>query len=240
MVELLPSFIMPNDPAIDRLLKATADVLHSAGKRESLDGYESKSRTRVWELASALWTAICNTNISYALPPASFERNGQKIRTPGTIMEARVATCLDTTLLFASALEQLGLNPLILLTEGHAFAGVWLQPQEFAQLVTEDVSAVRKRIDLKEMVVFETTLATKAHPASFTQASDEALQHLTEKNFYAVIDVRRARMQKIRPLALGGMTAVTQAKGAEQLTSHGFEDAPLLLTCSPLFHTECC
>lgn len=47
MVELLPSFIMPNDPAIDRLLKATADVLHSAGKRESLDGYESKSRTRV-------------------------------------------------------------------------------------------------------------------------------------------------------------------------------------------------
>lgn len=228
MVELLPSFIMPNDPAIDRLLKATADVLHSAGKRESLDGYESKSRTRVWELASALWTAICNTNISYALPPASFERNGQKIRTPGTIMEARVATCLDTTLLFASALEQLGLNPLILLTEGHAFAGVWLQPQEFAQLVTEDVSAVRKRIDLKEMVVFETTLATKAHPASFTQASDEALQHLTEKNFYAVIDVRRARMQKIRPLALGGMTAVTQANGAEQLTSHGFEDAPLL------------
>jgi len=228
MMELLPSFIMPNDPAIDRLLKATADVLHSAGKRESLDGYESKSRTRVWELASALWTAICNMNISYALPPASFERNGQKIRTPGTIIEARVATCLDTTLLFASALEQLGLNPLILLTEGHAFAGLWLQPQEFAQLVTEDVSAVRKRIDLKEIVVFETTLATKAHPASFTQASGEALQHLTEKNFYAVIDVRRARMQKIRPLALGGMTAATQADGVEQLTSHGFEDAPLL------------
>lgn len=72
MVELLPSFITPNDPAIDRLLKATSDVLRSAGKREALDGYESKSRTRVWEIASALWTAICNMNISYALPlPAS-------------------------------------------------------------------------------------------------------------------------------------------------------------------------
>jgi hypothetical protein len=44
-----------------------------------------------------------------------------------------------------------------MLSEGHAFAGVWLQPQEFSQLVTEDVSAVRKRVDLKEMVVFETT-----------------------------------------------------------------------------------
>ncbi|WP_038911224.1 DUF3320 domain-containing protein [Dickeya dadantii] len=228
MVELLPSFITPNDPAIDRLLKATSDVLRSAGKREALDGYESKSRTRVWEIASALWTAICNMNISYALPPASFEHNGQKIRTPGAIVEARVATCLDTTLLFASTLEQLGLNPLVFLTEGHAFVGLWLQPQEFAQLVTEDVSAVRKRIDLKEMVVFETTLATQAYPASFTQASVEALQHLTEKKFYAAIDVRRARMQKIRPLALGALCTTGQTADTEQIISHGFEDAPQL------------
>ncbi|WP_049854947.1 DUF3320 domain-containing protein [Dickeya fangzhongdai] len=228
MVELLPSFITPNDPAVDRLLKATSDVLRSAGKREALDGYESKSRTRVWEIASALWTAICNMNISYALPPASFEHNGQKIRTPGAILEARVATCLDTTLLFASALEQLGLNSLVFLTEGHAFVGLWLQPQEFAQLITEDVSTVRKRIDLKEMVVFETTLATQAHPASFTQASEEALKHLTEKKFYAGVDVRRARMQKIRPLALGTSGAKAQTEDTEQIISHGFEDAPLL------------
>jgi hypothetical protein len=51
MVELLPSFIMPNDPAVDRLLKATSEVLRSAGKNDALDGYESKSRTRVWEMA---------------------------------------------------------------------------------------------------------------------------------------------------------------------------------------------
>ena len=227
MVELLPSFIMPNDPAVDRILKATSDVLRSAGKSEGLDGYESKSRTRVWEIASALWTAICNLNISYALPPASFERNGQKIRTPGAIIEGKVATCLDTTLLFASALEQLGLNSLVFLTEGHAFAGLWLQPQEFAQLVTEDVSAVRKRIDLKEMVVFETTLATKAQPASFTQASDEALQHFTEDKFHAAIDTRRARMQKIRPLALGTSSSPDHSD-SEQIISHGFEDAPFL------------
>ncbi|WP_149330354.1 DUF3320 domain-containing protein [Citrobacter braakii] len=227
MVELLPSFIMPNDPAVDRLLKATSDVLRGAGKNDALDGYESKSRTRVWEMASALWTAVCNLSISYALPPASFECNGQKIRTPGAIMEGKVATCLDTTLLFASALEQMGLNPLVYLSEGHAFAGLWLQPQEFAQLVTEDVSAVRKRVDLKEMVVFETTLVTKAHPPSFTQASEEALKHLTEEEFYAAIDTRRARMQKIRPLALGGIRLESEPDSVIEV-HHGFEGAPLL------------
>jgi hypothetical protein len=227
MIELLPSFIIPNDPAVDRVLKAASDVLRRAGKNDALDGYESKSRTRVWEITSALWTAVCNLNISYALPPASFERNGQKIRTPGIILEGKVATCLDTTLLFASALEQIGLNSLLMLSEGHAFAGVWLQPQEFSQLVTEDVSAVRKRVDLKEMVVFETTLATRAHPPSFTQASDEALKYLNEDVFHAAIDSRRARMQKIRPLALG-VTRLEGQPDAEEVISHGFEDAPSL------------
>ncbi|MGR7464271.1 hypothetical protein ACU60T_24105 [Klebsiella aerogenes] len=46
MIELLPSFIMPNDPAVARLLKATSDVLRTAGKNDALDGYKSKSRTR--------------------------------------------------------------------------------------------------------------------------------------------------------------------------------------------------
>lgn len=227
MSELLPSFIMPNDPAVDRLLKATSDVLRSAGKNDALDGYESQSRTRVWEIASALWTAVCNLGISYALPPASFERNGQKIRTPGAILEGKVATCLDTTLLFASTLEQIGFNALVFLSEGHAFAGFWLQPQEFAQLVTEDVSSVRKRVDLKEMVVFETTLVTKEYPPSFSQACEVALKHLTEEEFHAAIDTRRARMQKIRPLAL----CITRLENPTNLAAdvrHGFEDAPIL------------
>lgn len=227
MAELLPAFIMPNDPSIDRLLKATAEVLRSAGKDDKLDGYEARSRTRVWEQASALWTAVCNLGISYALPPASFEHYGQKVRTPGAILDARVATCLDTSLLFASALEQLGLNPLIMLGEGHAFVGLWLQPQEFAQMMTEDVSAVRKRIDLKELIAFETTLATSAHPASFSQACEATLKHLNEDKFYAALDVRRARMQKIRPL-----TSVSRVDSAEDDTSdivtHGFDVAPLL------------
>ncbi|HDS5590178.1 TPA: DUF3320 domain-containing protein [Enterobacter hormaechei subsp. xiangfangensis] len=238
MLELLPSFIMPNDPAVDRLLKATSDVLRTAGKNDALDGYESKSRTRVWEMASALWTAVCNLSLSYALPPASFESNGQKIRTPGVIMEGKVATCLDTTLLFSSALEQMGLNPLVYLSEGHAFAGLWLQPQEFAQLVTEDVSSVRKRVDLKEMVVFETTLVTKAHPPSFTQASEEALKHLTEEEFHSAIDTRRARMQKIRPLALRGIRLESEPDSVTEV-HHGFEDAPLLPSFDLDIETDC-
>ncbi|MEA2740683.1 MAG: hypothetical protein QOH05_3990 [Acetobacteraceae bacterium] len=126
MADLLPAFVMPNDPATDRVIKAASDVLRRAGRPDALDGYRSGRRERVWELASAIWSAVAGLRLSYALPPASFEQAGQKIRTPSQILDGRVATCLDTALLFAAALEQSSLNPLLVLTEGHAFVGVWL------------------------------------------------------------------------------------------------------------------
>jgi hypothetical protein len=155
MSELLPAFVMPNDPAVDRVLKAASDVLRRAGKPDAIDGYQSGKRERVWELASAIWSAVAGLRLSYALPPANFERSGQKVRTPSQILEGRLATCLDTSLLFAAALEQASLNPLLVLTEGHAFVGLWLQPVEFAALITDEAAALRRRIDLDNLLLFE-------------------------------------------------------------------------------------
>jgi very-short-patch-repair endonuclease len=227
MPELLAAFSMPNDPAVDRVLKAASDVLRRAGKNDSIDGYASQSRTRAWEIASALWSAVCGFRISYALPPASFETQGQKIRTPGAILEGGVATCLDTALLFAAALEQAGLNALIVITEGHAFAGAWLQPQEFSQLITDEVSAVRKRIDLKELLVFETTLATRSPAPSFSDAVADAQRQVNDEDFILALDIHRARMQRIRPLALA--STLPAGTGEEAVSAaEALEEAPVL------------
>ena len=237
MPELLPAFCMPNDPAIDRILKAASDVLRRAGKPAGIDGYESKSRTRTWELVSAIWSAVAGMELSYALPPASFEQVGQKVRTPGAILEGRVATCLDSALLFASALEQASLNPLIVLTKGHAFVGVWLQPQEFSQLLTDDAGTVRKRIELQELLVFETTLITHSPVPGFGQAVEQGKRQLTDEDFNMAVDIRRARMQRIRPLALSGSAIASQIspeRTAIQPVSEALEEAPNL----PAFDVE--
>lgn len=229
MPELLAAFCMPNDPAVDRVLKIASQVLRRAGKKDGIDGYESKSRTRTWELASAIWSAVCSLRLSYALHPASFEQQGQKIRPPSVVLEHGVATCLDTALLFAAALEQAGLNALLVMTKGHAFVGVWLQPQEFSQLLTDEASAVRKRLDLKEMVVFETTLATQTPAPGFSQAIAAAERQLDDEQFIMAIDVHRARMQKIRPLALLSAVAPTEDTATDTPpAAEGLEEAPAL------------
>lgn len=227
MPELLAAFAMPNDSAVDRVLKSMSDVLRRAGKKEAIDGYAGQSRTRTWELTSALWSAVCGLKLSYALPPASFETQGQKIRTPGLILEGGVATCLDTALLFAAALEQAGLNPLLIMTKGHAFVGVWLQPQEFSQLVTDEASAVRKRIDLKELVVFETTLATQFPAPSFSQAIALAERQVNDEDFIMAIDIHRARMQRIRPLSSGAGLRKSDESDVS-CDNEALEEAPML------------
>jgi very-short-patch-repair endonuclease len=229
MAELLPAFVMPNDPAIDRVLRAASDALRGAGKSPGIDGYRNKDRSRVWQFASAIWSAVAGLRLAYALPPASFERVGQKVRTPGAILEGRLATCLDTALLFAAALEQAGLNPIIVMTKGHAFTGVWLQPVEFSNLITDEPAALRRRLELDDLLLFETTLATNEPPGTFSQAIAAAKRQIAEdadSSFELAVDIRRARLQQIRPLGV----ALAPAGHTDGTTprAEGLEEAPLL------------
>ncbi len=231
--ELLAAFVLPNDGATSRILKAASRVLASAGRPDGIDGYQAKSRERVYELASALWSAVVGLKLTYAEPPASFELQGQKVRTPSAALEAGLATCLDTALLFAAALEQAGLYPVIVLTKGHAFTGVWLQPQEFATLLVEDAAALRKRLALNELILFETTLATGSAPAGFARAIEQGERQVAEAReaeFVMAVDVRRARLQRLRPLALAEVASPVAPEIAPEApgAADRLEEAPAL------------
>ena len=204
--ELVAAFVRPNDPSVDAVLRNAAEKLRMAGRDPAIDGYESRTKARAWELAEAIWAVLCDEQIVYALPPQSFERNGQKVRSPSAILERKIGTCLDLTLLFAACLEQAGLNPLIGFSEGHAFCGVWLTNDEFSLGVVDEAQTLRKRMQLDEIVLVETTLLTNQPPVRFRSAVEKAkalVSQESEKPFELLVDVRRARHRQIRPLALG-------------------------------------
>jgi very-short-patch-repair endonuclease len=203
MPELLAAFCTPNDPAIDRILHSAALALRRADRPDSFDGYSSGSRERVWEVASAIYAAISDLGLSYAHPPTSFERKGQKIRLPSQILDGRVATCLDITMLFAATLEKAGLNPILVLPEGHALVGVWLQPETLASMVVDDAEVLRKRRELNELLLIETTLVSEATPPPFSRALERAGDAITptkDPTFGAAVEIQLARAHRIRPI----------------------------------------
>ncbi len=231
MPELLPAYVLPNDPVIDKyIIHPASDILSKAGKSGSMDGYMSRSRTRVWEMASSIWSSAVARRIGYTLPPASFESQGQKIRTPSRILDSGVATCLDFSLLFASAFEQVGLHPVIILFKAHALVGVWLQPPETSSIIVDEASAVRKRVELDELLLFETTLALQHRAIPFSRAIQLAKEKMLESSsdkFTMLVDVHTARSMGYKPISLFTKQHVdTVATCTEQTPP--LEDAPEL------------
>ena len=204
MAQLLPSFVMPNDPATFKLLKSTAERLAAHGHSPALDGYQSDDPKRTFMLTAAIYSAIASLGLFYAEPPASFEQRGQKIRSPGRIISGSLATCLDTTLLFAAVLEGAGLNPVLIIIEGHAFVGAWLVKRTLPMAVEPDAAEIRKAIAARELIVFETTGVTHRPVMTFEQAKklgEAKLDETSTTRFVAAIDVSRSRSSGIAPLA---------------------------------------
>jgi very-short-patch-repair endonuclease len=228
--ELIAAFVRPNDPSIDAILRNAAEKLRQAGRNPALEGYKTRTKARAWELAEAMWAALVDERIVYALPPQSFERNGQKVRSPSALLERKIGTCLDLTLLFAACLEQAGLNPLIGFCESHAFCGVWLTNDEFSLGVVDEAQTLRKRMQLDELILIETTLLTNQPPVRFRAAVEKATALVAEgaeKRFELVVDVRRARHRQIKPLTLGAdPTAASVSVSATMGISATLETTP--------------
>lgn len=204
MGQLLPAFVMPNDPAIVRVLRSAADKLAAYGHSAALDGYQSSDPNRAYMLTASIYAAIAGLGVHYAQPPASFEQNGQKIRRPRSILENGLATCLDTSVLFAAALEAAGLNSVVVMLDGHAIAAVWLVKRTLPKTQETDITELRKAIAARELVAFETTGITHRPPLTFQQAiklGTEKLSDESPQRFVSAVDVARSRSSGIMPLA---------------------------------------
>lgn len=204
MAHLLAAYVSPNDAVVAAILKEAGRLLERGGHSGAIDGYQSKDPGRAWMLAGAIWSATTALGLTYAYPPASFETRGQKVRSPARIKSEGLATCLDSALLLAACFEAAGLNPAVLFSEGHAWTGVWLTERDFGQVSEPDVMTVRKAIDAREFVTMEATFMTKRPTIGFEQAVNAGRDLTAERNehtFQTAIDIRRARVARIRPLA---------------------------------------
>ncbi|MHB2018043.1 MAG: DUF3320 domain-containing protein [Candidatus Xenobia bacterium] len=198
--EILAAFSQPNDSAIDPILRAAAGHLRERTQNGALSGYQGNDPKRVLLTAAALYSAIQDLGIEYLTVPASFEKRGQKIRTPSQIVTNRVGNCLDLSLLFAACFEQAGLHPILVLVDGHAFPGVWLCDANFPEPATDDPLRLLKRVEIGELCFLEATALTQGVP--FDRAHEMIQQHLTDAaKFRYAVDVKAARNRRILPLS---------------------------------------
>lgn len=201
--ELLAAFVTPNHPAISQILGQAASLLGKWTDDPSLDGYQTQDPNRVLSQAAAIYAAIQMQNIVYCVPPASFEESGQRVRLCDTVLQQKIATCLDISLLYASCLEAAGLHPLLIIKPGHIFCGLWLEELTFPESICDDVSLLTKRLasGINEIAVVECTAMNAGKDMTFDQAQAAGRNQLTgTDSIEFILDVSRARLSGVKPL----------------------------------------
>ena len=59
----------------------------------------------------------------------NFTSEAERVRLPRETLQSSSANCIDVSVAFASAMENLGVDPVIVIVPGHAFTGVRLTPE---------------------------------------------------------------------------------------------------------------
>lgn len=201
--ELLTAFVTPNHPVLATVISRAATYLHKWTGDSSFTGYLRKDPDQVLKQAAAIFSAIKEENLIYCICPASFEETGQRIRLCDMVLQQKMGTCMDLTLLYASCLEAIGLHPLLIMTTDHIFTGIWLDEFTFPDAVQDDPSMITKRLadGVNEIAVVETTLVVNGQSATFDDATKAAERHFLGTNpIECIIDVRRARLCGITPI----------------------------------------
>ena len=114
------AYVDPLDPAVDEVL-ALARSIDPAF--DAARGDRAGDRRRV----GAIWAALERHGVRYAAGDPALSHGpfvwSQRVRPPSTSWHERRASCIDGSVLIASALERIGLKALIVLVPGHAFVG---------------------------------------------------------------------------------------------------------------------
>ena len=203
MPSLLAAFVTPNHPSLAQVAVDASQFLEKWSGDGALDAYQTQDRQRVRLQVAAVYEALRSQGIVYCEPPASFERTGQRIRLADRVLTEKLATCIDSTVLYASVLESIGLYPIIVVLRGHALLGVWMTEQFYSHDVGDDPTYLLKMSadGIHDLVLVETTGITSSKPKSFEEATNDAEKAIRQEgSFELFIDVHRCRLNKIRPL----------------------------------------
>jgi hypothetical protein len=226
MPEHLAAFVVPNNPYLSKIKLEAAKFLEQWTGSSSFDEYQTQDRNRVRAQVAAIYEALRSEGIIYSAPPASFEKTGQRIRLADRVLTEKIGTCLDTSLLIASCLEEIGIFPIIVILNGHALVGAWLIPNVFQQMVCDDASYLLKEMadGNNNLVLLESTFITSSDRVSFEDAVKTAMLKVRdESQFLYFIDIHRCRLGNIRPMPQriqvdGGWTFVNEGLEHENAT----------------------
>jgi hypothetical protein len=178
---LLGVFVTPNDKRINELISYAAEKVPG----RTMAGYQRDQASVITEMR-AIYDTISELGIHYRSSTLSFldskDLNAQRTYFPAESLEATGANCLDGSLLFASALENIGLETEIVFPPGHAFVGARLQ-----------------RGQSSSWLFIETTMVGNATFDQAVKSAGEQFNKHMAAGTLSLLDINQIRQMGVKP-----------------------------------------
>lgn len=209
------AYVNEDHPWIDQLLK---DAL-GTGIVKNFIGYQGKSDDSVLDQVFSIWKVLQQRNVTYSsisVVSAIDERvPSQHVRFLDESITYEQANCIDGTVVFASALRKIGLDPFLVVVPGHAYLAFNLDKEgtHMSGLETTLLGEVSKsRWDAAttlDKLVIGWKPFDEASKASFVKALQVGTKNLEQhaaklrdakEPLYEMVDVGGARKAGVKPL----------------------------------------
>lgn len=211
---MFAAYVNENHPWVDQVTKEAL----AAGVVDHFDGYQSGEPDQVLNQVFAVWNVLQRRGMKYsdittqsAESPVVFS---QHVRLFDESVNATQANCVDGTVLFASVLRKIGINPHLVLVPGHCFLAFDLDREGEQMLGLETTmmgNANLKKLDSKKISdTLREANKNKESWASFSAAVAQGSAQIEEAGDkfdddtevrYQIISVAEARKLGILPLA---------------------------------------
>jgi hypothetical protein len=225
------AYVNEQHPHIDRLLREALD----GGVVDSFTGYQSGDPGEVIRQVYAIWNCLVDRDVRYssitATAGASEMVYSQHVRMIDESLNNAQANCVDGSVLMASALRKIGIEPFLVLVPGHCYIGFYVDEEQTALLAVETTMIGADLREAEEIPVLEIVdesitedLRGEWSWPSFTSAIVHATQDIQEhaEKFedpnepnYVLIDIAEARKMGILPIAYRGRPASTPVSDEE-------------------------
>ena len=127
---LFAAFVNENHPWIDSILKEAIDT----GLVNSFSGYQANDPRDVSQQVFSIWNILQKRGFKYSSITTSSGHStniySQSVRFLDQSITASQANCVDGTVLFASILKKINIEPILVMVPGHMFLGFYMDQEK--------------------------------------------------------------------------------------------------------------
>ncbi|MBC7854375.1 MAG: hypothetical protein IAF94_13160 [Pirellulaceae bacterium] len=143
---MFAAYVNEQHPFVDKLLREALNTKIV----DSFTGYQTKEKADVYRQVYAVWHALNQRDLKYSdITTSSAESdtvNSQYVRMIDESINNAQANCVDGSVLMASVLRKVGIEPVLIMVPGHCYLGFCLD-SEGKEIVALETTLLGSKLD---------------------------------------------------------------------------------------------